>query len=68
SKKDPWSSDDNLLHISFEAGMLENPAQRPLDRMFQRTLPLDQVKAKRQAISVDFVEGVPVAVNGKKMK
>ncbi|MEK7414433.1 MAG: argininosuccinate synthase [Planctomycetota bacterium] len=68
NKKDPWSSDDNLLHISFEAGMLEDPGQRPLDRMFQRTLPLDQVKAKRQAISVDFVAGVPVAVNGKKMK
>ena len=68
SKKDPWSSDDNLLHISFEAGMLEDPAARPLDRMFQRTLPLSQVKAKRQKITVDFVQGVPVAVNGKKMK
>jgi argininosuccinate synthase len=68
SKKDPWSSDDNLLHISFEAGMLENPGQRPLDRMWEKTLPLDQVTAKRQKISVDFVQGVPVAVNGKKMK
>jgi argininosuccinate synthase len=68
SKKDPWSSDDNLLHISFEAGMLEDPGMRPLDRMFERTLPLDQVTAKRQKISVDFVQGIPVAVNGKKMK
>jgi argininosuccinate synthase len=68
SKKDPWSSDDNLLHISFEAGMLEDPAARPLDRMYQRTLPLAEVKAKRQKISVDFVEGIPVAVDGKKMK
>jgi argininosuccinate synthase len=68
TKKDPWSSDDNLLHISFEAGMLEDPAVRPLDRMFQKTLPLAQVKAKRQRISVDFVQGVPVAVDGRKMK
>ncbi len=68
SKKDPWSSDDNLLHISFEAGMLEDPGMRPLDRMFEKTLPLDQVKAKRQKISVDFVQGIPVAVNGKTMK
>jgi argininosuccinate synthase len=67
TKKDPWSSDDNLLHISFEAGMLEDPGMRPLDRMFQKTLPLAQVKAKRQAITVDFVEGVPVAIDGKKM-
>ncbi len=29
TKKDPWSSDENLLHISFEAGMLEDPAARP---------------------------------------
>jgi argininosuccinate synthase len=65
--KEPWSSDDNLLHISFEAGMLEDPGARPLDRMFQKTLPLDQVTAKREAITVDFVEGVPVAINGKKM-
>ena len=68
SKKDPWSSDDNLLHISFEAGMLEDPAVRPLDRMFEKTLPLDQVTAKRQKLSVDFVQGIPVAVNGKQMK
>ena len=68
TKKDPWSSDDNLLHISFEAGMLEDPAARPLDRMYQKTLPLAEVKAKRQRITVDFVEGMPVAINGKKMK
>jgi argininosuccinate synthase len=68
SKKDPWSSDDNLLHISFEAGMLEDPDARPLDRMYQKTLPLAAVKAKRQKLTVDFVEGIPVAVDGKKLK
>jgi argininosuccinate synthase len=68
TKKDPWSSDDNLLHISFEAGMLEDPGRRPLDRMFQKTLPLAQVKAKRQTITVDFARGVPVALNGVRMK
>jgi argininosuccinate synthase len=67
TKKDPWSSDDNLLHISFEAGMLEDPGAKPLDRMYQRSLPLGEVKAKRQEISVDFEQGVPVAVNGKRM-
>jgi len=67
SKKDPWSSDENLLHISFEAGMLEDPAARPLDRMFQMTLPLKLVKARPQVISVDFVQGVPVAIDGVAM-
>jgi argininosuccinate synthase len=68
TKKDPWSSDDNLLHISFEAGMLEDPGRRPLDRMFQKTLPLAQVKARRQTITVDFRQGVPTALNGVRMK
>ena len=67
TKKDPWSSDDNLLHISFEAGMLEDPAARPLDRMYQKTLPLAEVTAKRETITVDFRQGVPVAINGKRM-
>ena len=67
TRKDPWSSDDNLLHISFEAGMLEDPAVRPLDRMFERTLPLAQVTARRQTVTVDFVAGVPVKVDGKKL-
>jgi argininosuccinate synthase len=67
TKKDPWSSDDNLLHISFEAGMLEDPAARPLDRMFQKSLPLSEVKAKRQSITVDFLRGVPVAIDGVRM-
>ncbi len=67
TKKDPWSSDDNLLHISFEAGMLEDPAVRPLDRMFERTLPIAQVKARRQTVTVDFVAGVPVKVDGRKL-
>ena len=66
--KQPWSSDDNLLHISFEAGMLEDPAVRPLDEMFQRTLPLNKVKAKRESITVDFVEGMPTAINNVAMK
>jgi argininosuccinate synthase len=67
TKKDPWSSDENLLHISFEAGMLEDPAERPLDRMYKLTLPLAEVKAKREKLTVDFEEGIPVAVNGKRL-
>ena len=35
SKEQPWSSDENLMHISFESGMLEDPWQPPLQEMFQ---------------------------------
>lgn len=67
TKKDPWSSDENLLHISFEAGMLEDPAVRPLERMTKLTTPISQVKAKPQTISVEFEAGVPVALDGERL-
>jgi len=48
--------------------MLEDPAARPLDRMYQRTLPLAKAKAARETVTVDFVRGMPVAFNGKQLK
>ena len=47
--------------------MLEDPAARPLERMHQKSLPLRQVKARAQQITVDFVAGLPVGVNGRRM-
>ena len=32
----PWSTDENLMHISFESGMLEDPWQEPKEEMFRR--------------------------------
>lgn len=65
--KKPWSSDENLLHISFEAGMLEDPAAKPLDDMFELTVDPRRAPDRPEAVKVDFVKGVPVALNGKKM-
>ncbi len=64
--KKPWSSDENLLHISFEAGMLEDPAARPLDDMFELTADPRKAPDKPEKVTVDFDQGFPVAVNGKK--
>ncbi len=63
----PWSSDENLLHISFEAGMLEDPAARPLADMFELTTDPRKAPDRPEKLSVDFVRGYPVAVNGKKL-
>ncbi|MDR2391958.1 MAG: argininosuccinate synthase, partial [Planctomycetota bacterium] len=62
----PWSSDENLLHISFEAGMLENPAARPLADMFELTIDPRKAPDKPEKLSVDFAHGFPVAINGRK--
>ncbi|MFW5750473.1 MAG: argininosuccinate synthase [Planctomycetota bacterium] len=67
SKKEPWSSDENLLHISFEAGMLEDPATRPRDSMHKLTRPLKSVKSRAEKVRIDFEQGRPVAINGKRL-
>jgi argininosuccinate synthase len=67
SKDEPWSSDENLLHISYEAGELEDPALKPRDSMYKLTKPVKEVDLEAAKLTIDFVEGVPVALNGEKM-
>lgn len=65
TKAKPYSSDRNLLHISYEGGILEDPWQEPPEDMF--TLSVSPVAAPDQPeiIEVSFREGNAVAVNGK---
>lgn len=65
--KKPWSSDENLLHISFEAGMLEDPDARPRDDMFELTTDPRKAPNKPETVKVEFERGVPVALNGRRM-
>ncbi|NRA39196.1 MAG: argininosuccinate synthase, partial [Planctomycetes bacterium] len=66
SKKDSWSSDENLLHISYEAGDLEDPALKPRDSMYKLTKPVKSIKSNGKKLHIDFEKGAPVAINGKK--
>lgn len=66
--KKPWSSDENVLHISFEAGMLEDPAQKPLEEMFELTQSPLKAPNKPEKLKIGFEKGQPVSINGKKMK
>ncbi len=61
----PWSSDENLMHISFESGMLENPWQAPDQDMFELTQSPQDAPERTQEILIDFEAGVPVAVDGQ---
>jgi len=65
TKKKPYSSDRNLLHISFESGILEDPWKEPPEEMFVLTSSPEKAPDKPQFITVDFKKGVPVSVNGK---
>ncbi|MBW2524785.1 MAG: argininosuccinate synthase [Deltaproteobacteria bacterium] len=58
----PYSEDDNLLHISHEAGILEDPAHEPGEEIFSRTRALEQAPDAAERIAIDFKDGVPVRV------
>jgi argininosuccinate synthase len=67
-KKDSYSRDDNLWHISHEGLELEDPANEPgLAGMLKMTVPPERAPAKPEYVEIDFEKGVPTAVNGKKL-
>ncbi|MGD9809171.1 MAG: argininosuccinate synthase [Deferribacterales bacterium] len=63
----PWSSDDNLLHISFEAGILEDPAMRPPKEMFEYTTDPKDAPNEAEIIELEFAQGEAVKLNGEKL-
>ncbi len=65
--KKPWSSDENALHISFEAGILEDPATTPPDDMFEYSVSPKTAPDKAETIELEFEQGTPVKLNGKKL-
>ncbi|MDH4183105.1 MAG: argininosuccinate synthase [Nitrospinota bacterium] len=67
SKKKPWSMDRNLLHLSFEGGILEDPWARPPEEMFLLTVSPKKAPNKETIIEIEYRDGDPVAVDGEKM-
>src|SRR5439155_23286920 len=71
SAKKPYSMDRNLLHISFEAGILEDPwldAFAPKNKdMFKLSAAPEDAPNKPEYVTLDFQKGNSVAVNGKRM-
>ena len=67
TKKRPWSSDRNLLHISFEGGILEDTWLEPPENMFVLTKSPEKAPNKPQYIEIEFEQGNAVAVDGVRM-
>ena len=67
TKKRPWSSDRNLLHISFEGGILEDPWAEAPEQMYVLTRPPEKAPNKPQYVEIEFRNGNAVAVDGEKM-
>jgi len=63
----PYSMDANLLHISYEGGVLEDPAFEPEESMWRITVSPEKAPGKPEIVELDYVKGDIVAVNGRKM-
>ncbi|MDZ4198416.1 MAG: argininosuccinate synthase [Kiritimatiellia bacterium] len=63
----PYSMDRNLLHISFEGGILENPWNEPPKDMFKLTVAPEDAPDRAEEVQIEFKAGDAVAVNGKRM-
>jgi len=63
----PYSMDANLLHISYEGGILEDPNFEPEESMWRITVSPEKAPDKPEIVDLDFVRGDIVAVNGKKL-
>ncbi|WP_027716835.1 argininosuccinate synthase [Desulfuromonas sp. TF] len=67
SKKFPWSSDRNLLHISFEGAILEDPWAEAPEEMYALTVRPEDAPDQPEYVEIEFRGGDPVAVNGERL-
>jgi argininosuccinate synthase len=63
----PYSSDRNLLHLSFEGGELEDPWEEPRRGSYQLAVPPEEAPDRPEEIVLEFEKGDPVAVNGESL-
>ncbi len=67
TKAKPYSMDLNLFHISYEGGILEDPWEEPPEEIFQMTVSPEKAPNKPRMVEIDYEQGDPVAVDGKRM-
>ncbi len=65
SREKPYSTDRNLLHLSFEGGILEDPWREPYEDMFLLSVSPENAPDQPEYIEIDFVAGDPTAINGE---
>lgn len=63
----PYSMDRNMLHISFEGGILEDPWSEPPADLGVMTKPVSQTPDEPEYLEISFEKGIPVKVNGKEL-
>ncbi|MBI3769223.1 MAG: argininosuccinate synthase [Deltaproteobacteria bacterium] len=67
TREKPYSTDRNLLHISYEGGVLEDPWQEPHRDMFSLTVAPEEAPDTPEYVEIEYETGDPVAVNGARL-
>ena len=67
TKDSPYSIDENIWGTSIECGILEDPMEVAPQDAYQRTVSPENAPDKPTYVTIEFKEGVPVGLNGKKM-
>ncbi len=67
SAEKPYSMDRNLVHISYEGGILEDPWLEPYADMFRLTVAPEKAPDHPEYVEVEYLRGDPVAINGEKL-
>lgn len=64
----PWSTDENLFHTSYEAGILEDPNTTPPSDMWKLTKSIEEAPNTPEHITIDFEKGLPVSLSVESTK
>ena len=64
----PYSTDRNLMHVSYEGGILEDPWAEPPENIFQMTCSPEKAKADPEYLEMGFEHGEPVSVDGERLE
>ncbi|MXZ12582.1 MAG: argininosuccinate synthase [Candidatus Dadabacteria bacterium] len=67
TEKKPYSCDRNLLHISYEGGILEDPWAEPPEDMFEMTVSPEAAPDEPVYVEIGFESGIPVSVDGEEL-
>jgi len=65
TKANPYSTDRNLLHISYEGGILEDPWNPPTEDIFTLSVSPQQAPDEPEIVDISFEKGDPVSINGQ---
>jgi argininosuccinate synthase len=67
TKEKPYSMDRNLVHISYEGGILEDPWREPYGDMFLLTVSPEDAPDKPEYVEIEYERGNPVAIGGERL-